>query len=451
MAFVCECDGHRSKPKFKPVLLRLAFDQTGICKIKALLTPQTLALARHYTAALSGAGGRLVISLFYFIALANSLSVAEFGLFATASATGVVLSRIIGFGFTSPLYRAATVKPRIMGVFAAGYVLAALISLPLFALAGWLAYAWFFAGGMSATAFVLVLVSEALLWRTAEVIIIVNNGINRFGRGSILTILGTAFRAVAALVFSLLASKGLDVWAGLYLAANATSLLVGIAFFMPAMRWRLALPLYWRHIGDALAVASAEVLFYVQSELDKVLVLSLGGPETAGIYAIVIRLVDLTAIPIRTFNMMLVQKLMRSGALLKGIKWRVGMEAGLFAVSTFGFAVLAGFLQIFPNALGRNVATVTALLFAVLWVPGFRNLVEYHAELLYARRRTGLRMVNLGLLGAAKAVLLAALFVSAATAQNWLSGLNLVYAVLWLASALLTYSAVRSPDAKPSV
>ena len=49
-------------------------------------------LLRDYGAALSGAGGRMVISLFYFVALANALSVADFGLFATASATGIMLS-----------------------------------------------------------------------------------------------------------------------------------------------------------------------------------------------------------------------------------------------------------------------------------------------------------------------------------------------------------------------
>ena len=367
-------------------------------------------------------------------------------MFATASATGVVLSRIIGFGFTSPLYRVATVKPRIVGVFAAGYVLAGLISLPVFIGAGWLAYHLFFSSSMNAATFTLILASEALLWRSAEVIIIINNGMNRFGRGSALTILGTAFRAMAALVFALTASKGLENWALYYFAANSASLLIGILFFLPKMRWRLSLPLYRRHIGDSLAVAGAEVLFYVQSELDKVLVLSLGGAETAGIYAIIIRLVDLTAIPIRTFNMMLVQKLMRSGALLKGIKWRIGMEAGLFAVSTLGFAFLALFLQVFPGALGKNVSTVTVLLFAVWLVPGFRNLVEYHAELLYARRRTGLRTLNLALLGGCKAILLAALFVSAPMVKDWLAGLNLVYAALWLASVLLTYSAMRGMD-----
>ena len=53
-------------------------------------------LVRDYFSAISGAGGRLVFSLAYFIALANTLSIAEFGMFATASAAGVMLSRILG-------------------------------------------------------------------------------------------------------------------------------------------------------------------------------------------------------------------------------------------------------------------------------------------------------------------------------------------------------------------
>jgi O-antigen/teichoic acid export membrane protein len=402
-----------------------------------------LTVVGQYLAALSGAGGRVIISLFYFISLANALSVAEFGLFATASAVGVVLSRIIGFGFTSPLYRAATVKPRLIGLFSGGYLFFSVLSLPLFAILAWLAHRLFFGQMLSLSIFLIIVVSEALIWRTTEVIIIVNNGLGHFGRASALVILGTAVRAVAAVAFALFSSYGLDVWAQYYLSANLVSLAIGLAFFVPKMRLRFKPALYQRHISESLSVSGAEILFYVQSELDKLLVLALGGAQAAGIYSIIIRLVDLTAIPIRTFNMMLVQKLMRDNNLLKSIKRRIGMELGLFLVSTIGFATLAGFLHVFPNALGKNVATVTNLLFIVLLVPGFRNLVEYHAELLYARGQTVLRAINLGLLACVKAVALAAIFTSAGTSLEWLAKLNYVYALIWIASLVLTYSAMR--------
>lgn len=402
-----------------------------------------MTLLRSYSAALSGAGGRVVISLFYFIALANALSVSDFGLFATASATGVMLSRIVGFGFTSPLYRIAAVKPRLIGVYGAGYVFFALLSMPVFLAAAAAAHLLFFAASLSFWTFLIVAVAEAYLWRSLEVIVIANNGMNRFGKASLLVIIGSIFRAAAAVLFSLAAARHLPSWAVWYAAANFAALAVGIFFFLPEARFRLKLPVYRRHLTDSLFVAVAEILFYVQSELDKLLVLALGGAHTAGVYAIIMRLADLTAIPIRTFNMMLVQKLMRSADLLNSLKRRVGLEAGLFLASTAGIAALSLFLKLFPNALGSNIATVTGLLFSVLLVPGFRNLVEYHAELLYARRQTVLRAFNLALLAGCKALLLAYIFLRNPSGDGWLVDLNCGYGLIWAASLALTYSAMR--------
>jgi O-antigen/teichoic acid export membrane protein len=398
---------------------------------------------RAYTAALSGAGGRLVISLFYFVALANTLSVSDFGLFATASATGIMLSRIVGFGFTSPLYRMAAVKPQLVGVYGAGYLFFAGLSAPVLLAAAWGAHAIFFGTDLWLRTFLVIVLTEAFLWRSLEVIAIANNGLNRFGMASALVITGSAFRALAAVLFAYSMSRTVDVWAWWYCAANFAALVVAVAFFMPKARLRLKLPLYRRHMTDSLSVSAAEILFYVQSELDKLLVLALGGPQTAGVYAIIMRLVDLTAIPIRTFNMMLVQKLMRSGDLLNSVKRRIGLELGVFATSTVGIAALALFLKVFPNALGASVATVTSLLFTVLLVPGFRNLVEYHAELLYARRQTVLRMINLALLAGCKALLLTMIFLNASNGAEWLADLNWAYGAIWFASLLLTYAALR--------
>jgi O-antigen/teichoic acid export membrane protein len=187
------------------------------------------------------------------------------------------------------------------------------------------------------------------------------------------------------------------------------------------------------------------VLFYVQSEMDKLLVLAVGGPQTAGVYAIIMRLVDLTALPVRSFNMMLVQKLMRTPDMLKSLKIRSGLELGVFLVSTLGLAALAIFLAIFPRALGANVASVVSLLPLVLLVPGLRNLIEYQAEILYARGQSGLRALNLAVLGAAKAGLLSWILLVFLDTHDWMIWLNAMFAVLYLISAYLTYRAIRKP------
>ncbi|MER9744131.1 lipopolysaccharide biosynthesis protein [Mesorhizobium sp. M0187] len=402
-------------------------------------------LVRDYLSAISGAGGRLVFSLAYFIALANTLSIAEFGMFATASAAGVMLSRILAFGFISALYRTATIRPNLIGTFTAGFLLLGAVSLPLLAAASWGVYLIFFASTVPLAVFAAIVFAEALLWRPVEVVLIVNNGLGKFGRAAVLSIVATAFRALGAVLFMLSGQHSVWIWSLFYIGANAASLLLAFGFYYPRQRLRLRTELYLRRLADSIYVAGAEVLFYLQSEFDKLLVLAIGGPHLAGIYAIIMRLVDLTAIPIRTFSMMLVQKMMRAPELLSRLRVKSGIEAGVFLVSTLALAALGIVLHFFPNALGRNVAEAAPLVALAIGVPGLRNLVEYQAELLFARGQTALRALNLGLLAGLKAVLLTYVLTTIADTPMLVVSLNVVFLLLYLASALLTYSALRKP------
>lgn len=402
-------------------------------------------LIRDYAVAISGNAGRLIFSLIYFIALANTLSVAEFGLFATASAAGVLLSRILSFGFISVLYRMATIRPRLLGAYTAGFLALSILSLPVLAGAAAVVYLAAFAGQIAASTFAIVIVAEALVWRPTEAVMIVNNGMGRFGRTTVHLILAMLLRSIAALALAFLPDADLATWSWLYLAVNLVSLAIGVVFFYPRRRLRFKARLYGRRIPHSLAVAGAEILFYLQMEFDKLLVLSFGGAHLAGIYAIIMRLVDLTAIPIRTFTMMLVQKIMKSPDLLKRFSLTAGIEAGVFLVSTLAIAALVILLHFFPNALGRNVAEAAPLLWLAMLVPGFRNLVEYQAELLFARGQVKIRALNLALLAGAKAVLLVWLLVLVGETAELVAWLNAAFAALYVASLLLTYSALRLP------
>ncbi|MER9295296.1 lipopolysaccharide biosynthesis protein [Mesorhizobium sp. M0621] len=405
-------------------------------------------LLRDYFSAVSGAGGRLVFSLAYFMALANTLSISEFGMFATASAAGVMLSRILAFGFISALYRTATIRPNLIGTFSAGFVLLGVLSLPLLAAASFGVYLLFFADTVPLAVFAAIVFAEALLWRPVEVALIVNNGLGKFGRAALLAILTTALRALGAVLFMLGAQHSVWIWSWFYIGANAASLILAFGWFYPRQRLRLRIELYLRRLADSIYVAGAEVLFYLQMEFDKLLVLAIGGPHLAGIYAIIMRLVDLTAIPIRTFSMMLVQRMMRAPELLSRLAVKSGIEGGVFAVSTLALLALGIVLHFFPNALGKNVAEAAPLVVLAICVPGLRNLVEYQAELLFARGQTLVRALNLGLLAALKALLLTYVLTTVLDTPNLVLSLNVVFLLLYLASALLTYSAMRKP-AKP--
>ncbi|SIQ54859.1 Membrane protein involved in the export of O-antigen and teichoic acid [Rhizobium sp. RU20A] len=415
----------------------LSFLQTAYARNRSLI--------RAYVSMTGGSAGRLVLSLVYFICVANTLSIDQFGLFATASAAGIILSRGLAFGFMSPLYRVATVKPHLIGTYTLGFLAGAAVSLPLLVPFGALIFHFTFASDMTATVFATFMLSEVVFWRGFETVVIVLNGLGRFGAGAWLVIIGTALRTLAALAFSLSATPDLAGWSVHYLVANAASLAIGILVFYPRVRLRWQPRLYLRRWADSVTVAGAEVLFYVQSEFDKIVVLAVGGPAVSGLYAIMMRLADLTALPVRSFNTLLVQRIMRAPQTIASWRTRLLIEAGVFAVSLAAIASMAIYLHIFPSGLGRNVAEASPYIALILLVPAFRNLVEYQSELLYATGRTARRAINLVFAGGAKIGLLALLLVASTEVNTWAPALNGLYAVVYALSFALTYTALRHP------
>ena len=395
-----------------------------------------------YLSMTGGSAGRLVLSLVYFICIANGLSIAEFGLFATSSAAGIMISRLLAFGFMSPLYRVATVKPLLVGTYTAGFLVGVLLSLPLIVILCLASYYAVFRGDIGLPAFAAFMVAEIVCWRGLEVAVIVLNGLGRFGRAALLVVIGTGIRTGAALAFSLSSWVSLEAWSVFYLCANLLALLIAVIWFFPRVRLRWRPRLYIRRWADSISVAGAEMLFYIQSEFDKVAVLAIGGPEVSGIYAIIMRLADLTALPVRSFNTLLVQKIMRTPDTISSWRTRLVIEALVAAVSFVAIASMAIYLFILPRGLGNNVAEAAPYLMAVLLVPSFRNLVEYHSELLYATGRTVRRMINLVVAGVVKISLLALLFNISTDVDHWAPLLNGVYLALYGASFALTYSAL---------
>lgn len=405
-----------------------------------------------YLTILSGSAGRLVISLVYFLIVANTLTLGEFGLFATASATGLILSRLLAFGFVSPVYRVATVKPRLLGAYLAGFAGLGLLSLPVIALAAALVYRLLFADRLAVLPFALILVAEILCWRLVEVVAIVNNGLRRFREAALLVIIGSTLRTLAALLFVAFGHRSLEIWVWAYLAATLATLVVALAVFLPPLRLRFERKLYPRRLSDAVYTSAAEIVFYIQSELDKLLMLALAGERTAGLYAIAMRVIDLTAMPVRSFNQMLVQKIMKERGFAGGVGRLALVEFGIAAISIAGLAAVILALQPFPGLLGRNVSEAAYLFLPMLAVPAFRNLVEYHAELLYARERGGSRIALLCAITALKAALLCWVMLRFPAADAWAPWLNLVFGLVYVLSAAVTYRLLaQAPAARPVI
>jgi O-antigen/teichoic acid export membrane protein len=393
---------------------------------------------RNYTVILSGSAGRIVLSLVYFVIVANGLSLQDFGVFAAISATGIVLSRVMAFGFISPLFRTATARPRLIGAYLAGFCVLGIVSLPFITAIGWLMHAGLFARDVSLGIFALIVAGEVIGWRLLEVVAIVNNGLRRYAVAAQIVILGSVIRMFAAILFWWLGRTALADWALLFLGANLAAAIVAGVVALPRIRWRWTPALYPRRMGDAVSAGLADIAFYVQAELDKLLVLTIAGPKIAGLYAIAMRVIDLTAVPVRAFNQMMVQSVMiDQGRALAGR--RALTEIGIAVISIAGFAGVIITLWLFPGMLGRNVQDAATLFPILLLVPAFRNLVEYHSDLLYARTQTISRLALLMAMGAVKAALLWLVLRAFQSPPEIAIWLNVVFAVMYLVSAVLAY------------
>ena len=400
-----------------------------------------------YSALLSGQVGRLVFSVVYFVILARTLTLGDFGIFASCSAIGIVLSRLVGLGFISPLFRVATTKPTLIGAYTGGFLLACLLSMPLILIASGLIYVMLYASLMALSAFLLIILAEAICWRGIETTIIVCNGQNRYSTGALLGISGVAIKCAAAIALFTGDEHTLDAWAPLYFGSLLFIMLVGILFIYPKQRLRWKPRAWLGRASDALGVSAAETLFYLQAEMDKVLVLALGGEALSGLYAIVMRLVDLTAVPLRAFSTMLTQWIMRSRK--SGSAARTGLKLDLIIGSTSVMAIIAiaVLLSFAPNILGENIALGASFLWLIVLVPAFRNSIELHTELLYGHQFMASRVVLLAYLGTLKACLIALILGQTQDFTEVAILLNVMFGLLYLASALVTYSRLNR---KPS-
>lgn len=399
---------------------------------------------RDYLTLAGGSVGRLVIALAYFLIAANVLSLADFGLFATASGAGILLSRVAAFGFISPLFRAAAVRPRLTGTYLAGYLFLLVPSVPLLVvLATGLRFSVF--GDMPLAALVLILCAEVLGWRMLEVVAIINNGLRAFGKATMLILAGSAIRTLAALGFWWFGFSSLTEWAWTYLAANLVAAALAFSVFLPPLRLRLRPALYGRQMRDALPAATADIIFYLQAELDKAVVLVMAGPRVAGLYAIAMRIVDLTAMPVRSFNQLIMQQIMTDRQVRTKTPMLLLVELAIAAVSIGGLLAAMALLWWNPLVLGRNIGAASALFPLLLAVPALRNLIEYHSELLYGLERTGLRAALLATIAVLKTGLLA-LVISLSTSElGWAPWLNAIFVALYAVSAATIWQVIRKP------
>lgn len=392
----------------------------------------------NYLQVFSGTGVRLCLQVVYFFILANTLSLHDFGVFASTSATGVIIGTFSGFGFSSLVFRTAVGKRRSLGGYLGVFYGSWILSLPLCVIVSLPIYYLLFTS-LSLTAFIFTILVETGTWRIVEMIHQVNNGLGRYSHASLVISIGTALRTAGAAAFLISSSHDVENWCAVYLASNLVAMALAIGLYQPQVRLRWRTRLFIAGIREALMFSVFNCALISQNEIDKVLILWLADQRTAGIYAISARLIDFTAMPLRTFYVLYSRKLILEGRKKGHLGRNLTVEALIALISCLAYAVLLAALSMWPNLLGHNVAAATQLFGVLLMVPAFKNLLEYHSELFFAYQATTVRTWLAVSLVILKTTGLAFLLICFSGLPEWGFSLNFVYAGLYALSALVVY------------
>jgi O-antigen/teichoic acid export membrane protein len=396
----------------------------------------------NYLQVFAGTGARLGLQAVYFFILANTLSLRDMGLFASASSTGIMISCFSGFGFASLAFRASAGKRRTLGGYLAVFYASWAIALPLCLAASLPVFYWLFTPSLSLIAFLLIILVETGLWRIVEMIHQVNNGLGRYVSASLVISFGSALRTAGAVLFAASSRHDVETWSVIYFAFNLAAMAFAIIVYQPRIKLRWRSQIFFGRFRDALLFSVAYCASIAQNEIDKLVMLSLADQRTVGIYAISTRIIDFTSVPIRSFFVLYSRKLIIEGRSRNSIGRSIGVEFLIALVSTAGLAALLVALSIWPDLLGHNVAVAAQLFGVLLAVPAFKNLVEYHSELFFVYQHMTVRAVLATALVGLKAAALALLLMHFDDIAQWGVWLNVVYFGLYAFSAASIYGAI---------
>lgn len=399
-------------------------------------------LVESYLKVLSGTFGRLALQTVYFLVLVNTLSLEDMGAFAAISATGLMIGCFSAFGFSSVAFRAAAGRWRLLGAYTALFYGFSALTMPLALLAALPVYWFVFAGKVSFLVFAAIVVSETTCYRMIDGLHAICNGLGRYAKGASLLIFFAGARAAAALGILISGSHALESWAFAYFGTNVVCLVVALVFFSPRVKLRWHPGLLVGRFKESILFAFVTFTADAQKEIDKLVLIVMVDERAAGLYAIASRVIELATVPIKTFYILYSRKLIQDQSRTDVVAKNLRIEGGVAIASFVCYAGFVAVTHFFPNILGGNIAASRPLYAAMLLVPVFKNMMDLHAELLFAYRRMGSRALLLLGLIVMKVAGLAALVEMASDPAWWGAGLNGVFAVLYAISAVGTYSVI---------
>ena len=343
---------------------------------------------------LVGKGMRLVLQAAYFVIIARTLGVANYGAFVGTTALVAIVSPFVGVGIETLLLKNVAKDRHLLREYWGNALWMVLVTgiglMGLLAIVGPIALP-----SISPLLIGLVAVSDLIFGSITNIAIRAFQAVDRLNISAQINIVVMFMKVLAA--FSLMyffAQPNPLEWAWLYLASS-----VIVACFAAILVHRLlgspklALARIMPELKEGFYFSISTSAYTVYNDIDKTMLARLSTLSATGIYAAAYRLIDVAFIPVISIAGAAYADFFRKGK--DGVAATVAFAKPLVLVtSTYSVAAGIGlllFAPIVPAILGSDYANVVEALRWLAPIPLFRGLQHFGGDILSGTGFQGLR------------------------------------------------------------
>jgi O-antigen/teichoic acid export membrane protein len=340
-----------------------------------------------------GSGGRLVLQIALFIAVARMLGATDYGAFVSVTALVAIISTFSGLSCEIVVVKAVSRDPsRLREYFGSGLLLLALTTPPLVAVSV-LAVAVISGAHIAWPLVVLIAIGDLFFLRVNMLCAACYQALERVNKSAILNIGFSASRLFAAFLAAVFIPH-LDIsrWAYFYSGGAVLAAIVSCAWVIRDLGWPKPF-VALNEVNFGFHSSMQSTLFFMLRDIDKPLLSKLASLHTAGVYAAAFRVADASIIPIRALMYAAYARFFRHGK--HGVTGSSDFALRLLPFGlAYGIAAACGielFSFLLPWILGKQYAGSALILriFAVL--PIFHAAYNIGADSLTACGRQSTR------------------------------------------------------------
>jgi O-antigen/teichoic acid export membrane protein len=258
-------------------------------------------LITNYVYYLTDFGLRIGVQIVYFIIISRALGAASYGIFASISTIGALMSYFAALGSEQTLMRRTSGRPHeVPTAFGHSLVCLSLSVLPA-GLVCYCAVKFVLHSQASPWAIVAIIAAEVFFGKFTGLASAAYISQEMAQRQSVINVVVSVIKLVGAvLAWKLTSPLSIESWAIYYCVSTA----VGAMFAVTLVTYdlgRARFAFYPKEISDGLQFAVEMSSNAALRDFDKPLVVYVLGPEIGGLYAAASRLIETAAVPINAF------------------------------------------------------------------------------------------------------------------------------------------------------